>query len=174
MVSDFYEKLYGKKLGHFPKSEEPTTSDKTSSSVMRYAVPKAALEKLFAVPMKGRGSGERFALKAVELVMGSSETPYNGIRSDTGEAILFSSSFHWKAILPKLGEAAKLFMWVHWRQAERAAKLNLSDQDVADVLGIHRRTLQRHKQVLVNSGLLEVTRIDDVRSLWSVSYAEKY
>ena len=50
VVSDFYEKLHGQKLGHFPRSEEPVTSDKTESSVMRYAVPKTALEKLFSIP----------------------------------------------------------------------------------------------------------------------------
>ena len=117
--------------------------------------------------MKGRGSGERFALKAVELVTESPEAPYDGFTSDTGDAILFSSSFDWPTILPELGAAARLFLWVHWRQAEQTAKLNLSDQEVADALGIDRRTLQRQKQILINSGFLEVTRIDDTRSLWS-------
>jgi hypothetical protein len=85
VVSDFYEKLYGKKLGHFPRLEEPGTREKAESSVMRYAAPKTALEKPFAVPMRGRGSGERFALRAVELVMKSPVLPYDGLTLESSE-----------------------------------------------------------------------------------------
>ena len=173
VVSDFHEKLHGQKRGHFPVSEEPGTSEKAESSVKRYAVPKATLEKLFAVPMKGRGSGERFARKAVELVTGSPETAYHGVTSDAGDTVLMSKSFDWQATLPELGAAARLFLWVHWRQAEREARLDLSDGEVADALGIDRRTLQRQKQVLINHGFLTVARVDDTRSLWSVSYTRK-
>ena len=42
MISDYYEREYGQKLGYFPKSEGGT-EDKVHSSVMRFAVPKAEL-----------------------------------------------------------------------------------------------------------------------------------
>ncbi len=75
VVADYYEKLHGQKLGHFPRSEEPGTGQKTESSVMRYAVPKAALQKLFSIPIKGRGAGGRFANLALKLITGSPLVP---------------------------------------------------------------------------------------------------
>ena len=97
VVSDFYEKLYGQRLGHFPKSEEAPTVYKVESSVMRYAVCKAALEKLFAVPMKGPGAAERFASTVSGLIAQSPESPYDGHHSDMGDAVLFSKAFDWEA-----------------------------------------------------------------------------
>lgn len=84
VVSEFYEKLYGQKLGHFPRSEGPIASDKTESSVMRYAVPKGELEKLFSIPVKGRGAGDRFVNLALGLITDSQLVPYDGINSCEG------------------------------------------------------------------------------------------
>ncbi len=66
VVSDFYEKLHGQKLGHFPRRTGHDRPRFSLPEIMRYAVPKAALEKLFAIPVKGRGAGERF----VKLALG--------------------------------------------------------------------------------------------------------
>ncbi len=125
VLSDFYEKLHGQKLGHFPRSEEPDTSDKAETSVMRYAVPKTALEKLFAVPMKGPGAAERFTVMALSHILRSPESPYDGHHSDTGNEILFSKAFAWEQKLREFGSAARLFIWFHWKQAEAGGKAHI-------------------------------------------------
>lgn len=93
VVSDFYEKIYGQKLGQFPRPEDPDTSDRTESSVMRYAVPVAELEKLFSIFVKGRGAGERFVKLALELITGSPLVFYDGFNSALEDSILLSSIF---------------------------------------------------------------------------------
>jgi hypothetical protein len=170
LVSDYYANLHGQRLGHFPRSEEMSESDKTESSVMRYEVPKAALEKLFAVPMKGRGSGERFVKLALDLIIESPFMPYDGFTSAEGDSILLSSTFDWPARLAEFGIASRLFLWVHWRQSEAGSRLRLTDQDVAVALGVDRRTIQNHKQLLVEQGYLRVEPADEKFSLWSAQY----
>jgi hypothetical protein len=170
VVSEFYEKLHGQKLGHFPRSEEPAMSGTAASSVMRYSVAKAALEKLFAVPVKGRGAGERFVKLALDLITGSPFIPYDGFSSATAVSILLSSTFDWTAKLAEFGIASRLFIWVHWRQAEAGSRLRLTDQDVANALGVDRRTIQNHKQVLVELCYLKVEPADKKMSLWSARY----
>ena len=170
VVSDFYEKLYGQKLGYFPRSEEPGTGEKTESSVMRYAVPKAELDKLFAIPVKGRGAGERFVKLALDLITGAALVPYDGFNSAVEDSILLSSSFDWATKLVEFGIASRLFIWVHWRQAEAGSRLRLTDQDVAAALGVDRRTIQNHKQLLLEQGCLRVEPADEKFSLWSAQY----
>ena len=170
VVSDYYEKLHGQKLGYFSVSEEPGTSEKAESSVTRYAVPKAELEKLFAIPVKGRGAGERFVKLALGLITGSPLVPYDGFNSCVGGSILLSSSFDWTAKLAEFGIASRLFIWVHWRQAESGSRLRLTDQDVAVALGLDRRTIRNHKQLLVELGYLKVEPADGKMSLWSAQY----
>ncbi|MGB6068495.1 MAG: hypothetical protein WBG50_27115, partial [Desulfomonilaceae bacterium] len=173
VVADYYEKLHGQKLGHFPRSEEPGTGQKTESSVMRYAVPKAALQKLFSIPIKGRGAGGRFANLALKLITGSPLVPYDGFNSAVGDSILLSSTFDWNLKLAKLGIVSRLFIWVHWRQAEMGSRLRLTDQDVADALEVDRRTIQSHKQLLVELGYLKIEPADEKMSLWSGQYEAK-
>ena len=170
VVSDFYAKLYGQRLGHFPRSEEMSESDKTESSVMRYAVSKATLQKLFAVPMKGRGSGERFVKLALDSITGSPLVSYDGFSSAGEDSILLSSSFDWTARLAEFGIASRLFLWVHWRQAEAGSRLRLTDQDVAEALSVDRRTIQNHKQLLFERGYLRVEPADEKFSLWAAQY----
>jgi hypothetical protein len=170
VVSDFYESLHGQKLGHFPKSEEPATSDKAESFVMRYAVPKTALEKLFAVPMKGPGAAQRFAAMALGLILRSPESPYDGHHSDTGEAVLFSKAFDWEEKLREFRSAARLFIWFHWKQAEAGAKLTFTVPQLARQIGVNERTLQKHKGTLQSLGYLKVESGDDGKSVWSVRY----
>jgi hypothetical protein len=169
-VSDFYEKLHGQKLGHFPKSEEPAISDKAESSVMRYAVPKTTLKKLFAVPMKGPEAAQRFVAMALGLILRSPESPYDGHHSDTGEAVLFSKSFDWEEKLREFASAARLFLWLHWKQAEAGAKLRFTVPQLAQDIGVNERTLQKHKGTLQSLGYLEVESGDGGRSVWSVRY----
>ncbi|MGB6063683.1 MAG: hypothetical protein WBG50_02680, partial [Desulfomonilaceae bacterium] len=173
VVSDYYEQLHGQKLGHFPRSEESSTGQKTESSVMRYAVPKAALEKLFSIPIKGRGAGGRFVNLALRLIIGSPLVPYDGFNSAVGDSILLSSTFDWTVKLAELGIASRLFIWVHWRQAEMGSKLSLTDQEVADALEVDRRTIQSHKQLLVELGYLKIEPADEKMSLWSEQYEAK-
>jgi hypothetical protein len=170
VVSDFYEKLHGLKLGHFPRSEESATRDKTESSVMRYAMPKPALDKLFAVPMKGPGAAQRFSSMALSLISGSPESPYDGHHSDTGNEILFSKAFEWQEKLGDFGPAARLFVWLHWKQAEAGAKLIFTVPELARQIGVNERTLQKHKATLQSLGYLETESGDDGKSAWSVRY----
>ena len=62
---------------------------------MRYALPKAALEKLFSIPIKGRGAGGRFVNLALKLITGSPTVPYDGFNSAVGDSILLSSTLDW-------------------------------------------------------------------------------
>ena len=115
---------------------------------MRYVVPKAALEKLFAVPMKGQGAAERFAGMASGVIVQSPESQYDGHRSETGESVLFSKAFDWEEKLRDFGSAARLFVWLHWKQAEAGAKLTFNVPHLARQIGVNERTLQKHKAIL--------------------------
>lgn len=170
VVSEFYEKLYDQKLGHFPRTEEPGKGEKTESSVTRHAVPKAALEKLLAVPMKGPGAAEKFSSMASDLIMQSPETQYDGHHSVTGEAVLFSKAFDWGQKLREFGPAARLFVWIHWKQAEAGAKLIFTVPELARQTGVNERTLQKHKATLQSLGYLEVQSMEGGKSAWSVRY----
>jgi hypothetical protein len=170
VVSEFCEKLHGQKLGQFPRSEDPGTSDKAESSVMRYAVLKISLEKLFSVPMKGSGAAQRFSSMALSLISGSPESPYDGHHSDTGNEILFSKAFEWQEKLGDFGPAARLFVWLHWKQAEAGAKLIFTVPELARQMGVNERTLQKHKATLQSLGYLEVESGDGVESAWSARY----
>jgi hypothetical protein len=170
VVSEFHEKLHGQRLRYFPRSEEPATCGTTASSVMRYSVAKATLERLFSVPVKGRGAGERFVKLALDMITRSPQVSYDGFTSATGDSILFSSYFDWTARLAEFGIASLLFLWLHWRQAEAGSRLRLTDQDVAAALGVDRRTIQNHKQLLVERGYLRVEPADEKSSRWSAQY----
>ena len=66
IISDFYEREYGQKLGYFPKGEGGT-EDKVQSSVMRFAVPKKELEKLFSIPIERTWVGGAVCRKGLEI-----------------------------------------------------------------------------------------------------------
>jgi hypothetical protein len=136
----------------------------------RTAVPKDGLERLFSVPVKGRGAGERFVKLALDLITGSPLVPYDGFTSAGEDSIRPSRVFDWAANLTELGVASRLFIWVHWRQAEAGSRLRLTDRDVAAALGVDRRTIQNHKQLLVERGYLRVGPADEKTSLWSAQY----
>jgi len=170
IISDYYERAHGQKLGYFPKGEGGT-EDREQSSVMRFAVPKTELERILSVPLKGRGASARFVTIALQIICSAPEEPYDGHKADTGKAILFSRSFDWKAKLPEMGSAARLFLWVHWRQAEAGARLSLTDQEIAEALNVDRRTIQTWKQSLVRAGYLEILEAEDQMSFWSTNYA---
>jgi hypothetical protein len=170
VVSDFYETLHDQRLGHFSRTEESETSEQSRSSVVRYAAPKATLEKLFGVPMKGPGAAERFASMASGLIAQSPETPYDGHHSDMGDAVLFSKVFDWKEKLREFGPAARLFVWLHWKQAEAGAKLIFTVPELARQIGVNERTLQKHKATLKGLGYLTVESGEDGKSVWSVRY----
>ncbi len=137
---------------------------------MRYAVHKAALKKLFAVWMKGPGSAERFASMASGLIVQSPESPYDGHHSDTGEAVLFSKAFDWEGTFREFGPAARLFVWLHWKQAESGSKLIFTVPDLARQLGLNERTLQKHKALLQRLGYLTVEATSDRGQAWLVRY----
>ncbi len=170
VVSDYYEREHGRKLGYFPKGEGGT-EDTVHSSVMRFAVPKKGLERILSIPLKGRGASARFVTIALQIICGAPEEPYDGHKADTGKAILFSRSFDWKAKLPEMGSAARLFLWVHWRQAEAGARLSLTDQEIAEALNVDRRTIQTWKQSLVRTAHLEISEAEYQRSSRSANYA---
>ncbi len=53
------------------------------------------------------------------------------------------------------------------------SRLRLTDQDVADALEVDRRTIQSHKQLLVELGYLKIEPADEKMSLWSGQYEAK-
>ena len=169
IISDYYEREHGRKLGYFPKGEE-STADRETSDVMRFAVPKKELEKLFSIPMKGHGSAERFVEKALELIRNSPEAEYDGYHSTTADSVLFSKSFDWDQRLREFGPAARLFLWLHWKQAEAGSKLRLTVPEVVQALGASERTVRSHKAVLEEKGYLEVTLSKDNDYLWTTKY----
>ncbi len=169
IISDYYEREHGRKLGHFPKSEE-SKADREISNVMRYAVPKKELENLFSIPMKGHGSAERFVEKALELICNSPEAEYDGYHSTTADSVLFSKSFDWDKRLREFGPAARLFLWLHWKQAGAGSKLRLTVPEVVLALGASERTVRSHKAVLEEKGCLEVTLSEHNEYLWSTKY----
>lgn len=169
IISDYYEREHGQKLGYFPKGEG-ATEDTVQSSVMRYAVSRSKLENLFSIPMKGHGAGERFIEKALELICNSPEAAYDGYHSTTSNSVLFSKSFDWDKRLREFGPAARLFLWFHWKQAEVGTKLALTVPQVAGHLGMNERTLQKHKALLQRLGYLKVEATRDKESLWVALY----
>jgi hypothetical protein len=169
IISDYYEREHGQKLGHFPRDEE-TRTEAEKSIVTRYAVPSSKLKNLFSIPMKGHGSGERFIEKALELICNSPEAAYDGYHSTTSNAVLFSKSFDWDERLKEFGPGARLFLWLHWKQAEAGTKLALTVPQVAAHLGINERTVQKHKALLQRLGSLNVEATRDKESLWVALY----
>ena len=149
-------------LANFPKaSGTPARGKETGDEEaewLRYAVPKEALERLFRLPPSGRGAPQRFAAKAVEIITGAPEIPYDGHNADTGDAILFSRSFPWEIKLKEFGPAARLFIWLHWKQAEAQRKLVLTHDEIAKALGIPTRAVSEHARRLMKAGCIEVSR----------------
>ena len=105
--------------------------------------------------MKGPGAAERFASTASGLIAQSLETPYDGHHSDMGEAVLLSKAFDWEAKLREFGPAARLFVWIHWKQAEAGATLIFTVPELARQIGLSERTLQKHKATLQSLGYLD-------------------
>lgn len=173
IVSDYCETELGRKLGHFPKTNDSTEQDSPATAIMRFAVPKAELTRLLSIPVRGRGAGDRFLHLALKTITGSPLVAYDGFRSAVDDSILMSSAFPWAERLAELGIASRLFVWVHWRQAEAGSKLRLTDQSVAQALGVDRRTVQNHKQLLVELGYLRIEPADEKMSFWSALYAPK-
>jgi hypothetical protein len=120
--------------------------------------------------MKGPGAAERFASMASGLIAQSPESPYDGHHSDTGDAVLFSKAFGWEVQLREFGPAARLFVWLHWKQAEAGAKLIFTVPELARQIGLNERTLQKHKATLQDLGYLAVESGEDGKSVWSVKY----
>ena len=99
---------------------------------------------------------------ALQIICNAPEEPYDGHNADTGKAILLSRSFDWKAKLPEMGSAARLFLWVHWRQAEAGARLSLTDQEIAEASECGQEgPFKRGKQSLVGPGILRSLKQKD-------------
>lgn len=172
MIGDYF----GVRIGDFPAAGSPTNTHEAVeedvelaeiSPVVRHEVAKSELTRLFSIPMRGKGSGKRFVKEALRVIRESPLVSHDGGDSDTGEAIRFSSAFPWEQELPELGAASKLFIWVHWRQAEERAYLTPTVAAVAEALQVSERTVQSHKAHLVKRGLLN---IDEKRNRWSAKY----
>ncbi len=69
-------------LANFTKSdnspEQMNNNEDEKVKWLRYAVPKQDLTKLFRLPSSGRGVPQRFVAKAVEVITGAPEVPYDG------------------------------------------------------------------------------------------------
>ena len=135
-------------LANFRKASGTPSQDEEigdeEAEWLRYAVPKENLDKLFRLPSSGRGAPQRFAAKAVEIITGAPEIPYDGHHADTGDAILFSRSFQWKIKLKEFGPAARFFIWLHWKQAEAQQRLELTYDEIAKALGIKTSTVKEY------------------------------
>jgi hypothetical protein len=170
VVGEYFEV----ELANFPKPSgspaQGTGAEDRKEEWLRYAVPKEALERLFSLPTSGRGAPQRFTAKATEVITGAPEVPYDGYNADTGNAILFSRSFPWEIRLKEFGAAARLFMWLHWKQAEARRRLMLTDEEVAKALGFPVRTVKEHARRLVKAGYVEVSHEDKPKISWSAKY----
>ena len=161
-------------LANFPKpSVTPAQGEETEdegSEWLRYAVPKEALERTLRLPLSGQSASQRFATKAAEIITGSPEVPYDGHNSDVDNAILFSRSFPWEIKLKEFGPAARLFIWLHWKQAEAQRKLVLTHDEIASAIGIKPSTLREYSRSLVKAGYIEVFAEDKPKNSWSAKY----
>ena len=128
------------------------------------------LGKLSSLETKGYGAGERFIEKALELICDSPEAAYDGYHSTTSNSVLFSKSFDWDKRLREFGPAARLFLWLHWKQAGAGSKLKLTVPEVVQALSASERTVRSHKAVLEEKGYLEVTLSKDNDYLWTAKY----
>jgi len=168
LITDYFDV----EIGNFPKSSGTPAQGKQTEGAewLRYAVPKKDLERLFGLPHSGRGAPQRFAAKAVEVITGASEVPYDGHNADTGDTILFSRSFPWETRLKEFSPAARLFIWLHWKQAETQRKLMLSNEEIGKALGIPTRTVIEHARRLLKAGYIEVSQGDNSKKSWSAKY----
>jgi len=161
-------------LANFPKRSGTSPREKKTGDEeadwLRYAVPKEALERLFRLPTSGRGAPQRFVAKAIEIITGAPEVPYDGHNADTGDAILFSRSFPWEIKLKEFGSAARLFIWLHWKQAEEQRKLVLTHEEIARALGIPIKTMLGWTRQLVKAGNIELSQEDKPKNSWSAKY----
>jgi hypothetical protein len=161
-------------LANFPKplgssAQRKRTGDE-KADWLRYAVPKEALERLFRLPHSGPSASDRFVSKAVEIITGAPQVPYDGHNADTGGAILFSRSFPWEIKLKEFGPASRLFIWLHWKQAEEKRRLELTYDEVAKALRIQPITLKEYARRLVKAGYVEVSQEDKNKNYWSAKY----
>lgn len=161
-------------LANFPKPSGSTTQRKEArdekAGWFRYAVPKEALERLFRLPHSGPKASDRFILKAVELITGAPQLPYDGHNADTSNAILFSRRFPWEIKLKEFGPAARLFIWLHWKQAEAQRRLELAYDEIAKALGIQPTTLKEYTRKLLKAGYIDVSQEDKPKNFWSAKY----
>jgi hypothetical protein len=160
-------------LANFTKSDtnaEQMNNDDEKTGWLRYAVPKKDLVKLFHLPSPGRGAPQRFAAKAVEVITRAPEVPYDGHNSDTGDAVLFSRNFTWEITLKEFGPASRLFVWLHWKQAEAQRKLVLTHEEIAKALGIPVRTVREYARMLIKGGHIEVCQENKPKNSWSAKY----
>jgi len=161
-------------LANFPRSSGAPARCKEPEDRevvwLRYAVPKQALERLFRLPTAGRGAPQRFVAKAIEIITAAQQVPYDGHNADTGNAILLSRSFPWEIKLKEFGAAARLFIWLHWKQAEEQRKLMLTDEEIADALGIPIKTMKGWTREIVKAGYVEVSEDSKPKNSWSAKY----
>ncbi len=161
-------------LANFTKSDSSPAAmnndEEEKIGWLRYAVPKEDLVRLFRLPSSGRGAPQRFVAKAVEVITGAPEVPYDGHNSDTGDAILFSRSFPWETQLQEFGPASRLFVWLHWKQAEAQRKLVLTHEEIAKALGIPVRTVRGYTRMLTKAGYIEVSLENKPKNSWSAKY----
>jgi hypothetical protein len=161
-------------LANFPEPSDSPARKKGSrddkTDWLRFAVPKEALERLFRLPTSGRGAPQRFTAKAHEVITGASEVSYDGYNADTGDAILFSRSFPWEIKLKEFGAAARLFIWLHWKQAEALRKVMLTHEEIAKALGIRIKTLKGWTRELIKAGYVEISEDSKPKNSWSAKY----
>lgn len=161
-------------LANFPKFEDRALKGKASENEetqwLRHSVPKESLNMLFRLPSSGRGAPQRFVAKAVEIITGAPKVLYDGHNADTGDAILFSRSFPWEIKLKEFGAAARLFIWLHWKQAEAQRKLEMTQEEMGKALGAPIKTLRGWIAVLVKAGYVEVSEGSKPKKSWSAKY----
>jgi hypothetical protein len=154
VVSDYFEV----KLGSFSRAETDTGENESGerSDWMRYAVSKVRLRNLFGPSLRvSKGTWvEGFIARALELICTSPEEAYDGYNGQTKTAVLFSKKFDWKTKLPELGASARLFIWLHWQQAQAGKSLSFTDDQLAWALNVSKRTIVTYKQQLLSRGYL--------------------
>ncbi len=56
--------------------------------------------------------------------------------------MLLSADFDWASRLTEFGPSSRLFLWIHWKQAEAGKKLDLTVRQLSTSMGLNEKTIR--------------------------------
>ncbi len=151
-------KHFGVRLGNFPKGDNSAGKKESDERLdwLRFSVSKVKVRNLFARHRPGtEGAGtEAFVKRALDLICNSPDAPYDGHQGQTKLTVLFSKKFDWQTKLPEMGASARLFVWLHWQQAEQRTKLSVTNEELSQALHVSKTIIADYKKELRSLGYL--------------------